>query len=175
MILAMLALVIATVLYGGATTVQAGCSDTLTSLSPCLNYLNGGSTSPSSNCCSQFSTVVQSSPECLCYVVNSNESSFSGFKFNRTLALNLPTACNVQTPSPSQCNTSRNVPTTSPVNTPVASPVGSPQSAPSPSGTTSPANTPSGSKKFAGSNESSSNSNVIILSFVSIALVLATI
>ncbi|CAL9213522.1 unnamed protein product [Arabidopsis halleri] len=171
MILAMLALVIATVLYGGATTVQAGCSDTLTSLSSCLNYLNGGSTSPSSNCCSQFSTVVQSSPECLCYVVNSNESSFSGFKFNRTLALNLPTACNVQTPSPSQCNTSRNVPTTSPANTPV----GSPQSAPSPSGTTSPATTPSGSKKFPWSNESSSNSNVIILSFVSIALVLAKI
>ncbi|CAH8250989.1 unnamed protein product [Arabidopsis lyrata] len=161
MILAMLALVIATVLYGGATTVQAGCNDALTSLSPCLNYLNGGSTSPSSNCCSQFSTVVQSSPECLCYVVNSNESSFSGFKFNRTLALNLPTACNVQTPSPSQCNRS-NRPSTSPANTPV----GSPQSAPS----------PSGSKKFPwSSNESSSKRNVIVLSLVSIALVLAKI
>ncbi|EFH65695.1 hypothetical protein ARALYDRAFT_311412 [Arabidopsis lyrata subsp. lyrata] len=162
MILAMLALVIATVLYGGATTVQAGCNDALTSLSPCLNYLNGGSTSPSSNCCSQFSTVVQSSPECLCYVVNSNESSFSGFKFNRTLALNLPTACNVQTPSPSQCNTGSNRPSTSPANTPV----GSPQSAPS----------PSGSKKFPwSSNESSSKRNVIVLSLVSIALVLAKI
>jgi len=107
MILAILALVIATFLYGGATTVQAGCRDTLTSLSPCLYYLNGGSSSPSWSCCRQFSTVVQSSPECLCSVVNSNESSFYGFKFNRTLALNLPTACNIQTPSPSLCNSKK--------------------------------------------------------------------
>lgn len=109
MIFTLLALVIATVLYGEATTAQSGCSGTLTSLSPCLDYLTGGSSSPSSNCCSQFSTVVQSSPECLCLVVNSNESSFSGFKFNRTLALNLPTACKVQTPSPNQCNGKKNL------------------------------------------------------------------
>ncbi|CAA7056130.1 unnamed protein product [Microthlaspi erraticum] len=99
-----LVLIVATVLFGGATTDQSGCSDTLTSLSPCLAYLNGGSSSPTSYCCSRFSTVVQSSPECLCSVVNSNVSSFSGFSFNRTLAFNLPTACNVQTPSPTQCN-----------------------------------------------------------------------
>lgn len=99
-----LILLVATVLYGGATTAQSGCRDTLTSLSPCLPYLNGGSPSPTSYCCSRFSTVVQSSLECLCSVVNSNVSSFSGISFNRTLALNLPTACNVQTPSPTQCN-----------------------------------------------------------------------
>lgn len=95
-------LILATVLYGGATG-QPGCSDALTSLFPCLGYLTGGSSSPTSNCCNQFFTVVQSSPECLCMVVNSKENSFSGFSFNRTLALNLPTVCNVQTPSPSHC------------------------------------------------------------------------
>ncbi|XP_024008785.1 non-specific lipid-transfer protein-like protein At2g13820 [Eutrema salsugineum] len=156
-----LVLLVATVLNGEATTAQSGCSGTLISLSPCRDYITGGSSSPTSYCCTQFSTVVQSSPECLCLVVNSNDSSISGFNFNRTLALNLPTACDVQTPSASQCNAGSNGPTTSPA----YSPVDSPQSALS----------PSGPKTFPWSNESTSNRNAIVLSLVSIALFLANI
>ncbi|KAI5395147.1 hypothetical protein KIW84_061662 [Lathyrus oleraceus] len=84
---------------------QSGCTTTLTTLSPCLNYIMGSSSAPSSSCCSQLSTVVQSSPQCLCSLFNGGGSSF-GITINQTLALSLPAACKVQTPPVSQCNIS---------------------------------------------------------------------
>ncbi|WVY95930.1 hypothetical protein V8G54_028081 [Vigna mungo] len=82
-------------------TAQSGCSSTLTSLSPCLNYVMGSSSTPSTPCCSQLSTIVQSSPQCLCSLLNGG-STF-GITINQTLALSLPAACKVQTPPVSQC------------------------------------------------------------------------
>jgi len=81
---------------------QSGCTSTLTSLSPCLNYIMGTSSNPSSSCCSQLSSVVQSSPQCLCSLLNGGGSSF-GITINQTLALSLPSACKVQTPPVSKC------------------------------------------------------------------------
>lgn len=79
------------------------CMTALTSLAPCLNYITGNSSSPSSTCCSQLKTVVQSSPQCLCSVLNGGGASL-GININQTLALQLPGACQVQTPPMSQCN-----------------------------------------------------------------------
>nr|AFK41063.1 unknown [Lotus japonicus] len=76
---------------------QSGCTSALTSLSPCLNYITGSSSSPSPSCCSQLSSVVQSSPQCLCSLLNGGGSSF-GITMNQTLALSLPGPCKVQTP-----------------------------------------------------------------------------
>ncbi|KAK8957661.1 hypothetical protein KSP39_PZI000509 [Platanthera zijinensis] len=45
---------------------QSGCTTALISLAPCLNYISGNSTIPSSTCCSQLGGVVQSEPQCLC-------------------------------------------------------------------------------------------------------------
>lgn len=100
---------------------QSGCTTTLTTLSPCLNYIMGSSSTPSTSCCSQLSTVVQSSPQCLCSLFNGGGSSF-GITINQTLALSLPAACKVQTPV-SQC---KGLTSPSSSSSPVASPVGSP-------------------------------------------------
>lgn len=81
---------------------QSSCTTTLTSLSPCLNYIMGSSSTPSATCCSQLSSVVQSSPQCLCSLLNGGASSF-GITINQTLALSLPASCKVQTPPVSQC------------------------------------------------------------------------
>ncbi|KAI3449662.1 hypothetical protein Pfo_006327, partial [Paulownia fortunei] len=83
-------------LWNGATA-QSGCTMALVSLSPCLNYVGGNSSSPSSSCCSQLSSVVQSQPQCLCALLKGGVS-FLGIAINQTLALALPGACNVQTP-----------------------------------------------------------------------------
>ncbi|EOA31584.1 hypothetical protein CARUB_v10014778mg [Capsella rubella] len=85
-------------------SAQTGCTNVLISLSPCLNYITGNSTSPTQQCCRQLGSVVQSSPDCLCQVLNGGGSQL-GFNVNQTQALGLPKACNVQTPPVSRCNT----------------------------------------------------------------------
>ncbi|XP_047951163.1 non-specific lipid transfer protein GPI-anchored 5-like [Salvia hispanica] len=111
-----LAMILATALLAGTVTAQSSdCTNVLISMSPCLNYISGNSSSPSSGCCSQLRTVVGSQPQCLCEVLNGGGSNL-GLNINQTQALALPGACNVQTPPLTQCN--------------AASPAGSPGSAP---------------------------------------------
>ncbi|KAK7355832.1 hypothetical protein VNO80_15094 [Phaseolus coccineus] len=139
-------------------TAQSGCTNTLTSLSPCLNYIMGSSSTPSASCCSQLSTVVQSSPQCLCSLLNGG-STF-GITINQTLALSLPGACKVQTPPVSQCQAGNGP--TSPSTAPVGSP--SDSSAESPQGSLSPASdfpSGAGSKTVPSTNGGSSDGNAI--------------
>ncbi|KAL8162735.1 hypothetical protein V2J09_014224 [Rumex salicifolius] len=92
---------------------SSSCRNVLISLSPCIDYISGNSSSPSSGCCKQLATVVQSQPQCLCQVLNGSSSSL-GISINQTQAMNLPTACNVQTPSISSCSSgssSNSIPT----------------------------------------------------------------
>lgn len=97
-----LVLVVIAMLYAGAAA-QSSCTSVLVNLSPCLNYITGNSSTPSSGCCSQLASVVRSQPQCLCQVLNGGGSSL-GISINQTQALALPSACNVQTPPTSQCN-----------------------------------------------------------------------
>ncbi|KAG2721822.1 hypothetical protein I3760_02G099200 [Carya illinoinensis] len=110
-------LVLVTMLWAGAEA-QSSCTNVLVSLSPCLNYITGNSSTPSSGCCSQLATVVRSQPQCLCEVINGGGSSL-GINVNRTQALALPGACNVQTPPLSRCNAAS--PADSPSGTPDSS------------------------------------------------------
>ncbi|XP_076887010.1 non-specific lipid transfer protein GPI-anchored 5-like [Bidens hawaiensis] len=110
-------------LYGGSMAQSSGCTSALISLSPCLNYISGNTSTPSSGCCTQLSSVVQSEPQCLCQVLNGGGSSL-GLNINQTQALELPKACNVQTPPTSRCNAAS--PTDSPSGTTPTSSPGSP-------------------------------------------------
>ncbi|KAL6978551.1 Non-specific lipid transfer protein GPI-anchored 5 [Sarracenia purpurea var. burkii] len=97
-----LVLVLVAMLWNGASA-QSGCTTALVGLAPCLNFVTGNSSTPSSSCCSQLSSVVQSQPRCLCSLLNGGSASL-GVTVNQTLALALPGACNVKTPPVSQCN-----------------------------------------------------------------------
>ncbi|XP_024983037.1 non-specific lipid-transfer protein-like protein At2g13820 [Cynara cardunculus var. scolymus] len=119
------------VLYGTAMAQSSGCTSVLISMSPCLNYISGNSSTPSSGCCTQLASVVRSQPECLCQVLNGGGSSM-GININQTQALELPKACNVQTPPTSRCNAS------SPTNSPSGT---TPSSSGNPSGTDTETNT----------------------------------
>lgn len=94
---------LAMILTGVAAQLSSDCTNVLVSMSPCLNYITGNSSSPSSGCCTQLGTVVKNNPECLCQVLNGGGSNM-GLNINQTQALALPTACKVQTPSISKCN-----------------------------------------------------------------------
>ncbi|XP_061359090.1 non-specific lipid transfer protein GPI-anchored 5-like [Gastrolobium bilobum] len=138
------------------SAAQSGCTSALTSLSPCLNYIMGSSSTPSASCCSQLSSVVQSSPQCLCSVLNGGASSF-GITINQTLALSLPAACKVQTPPISQCKAGNG-----PISPSIA-PVGSPTESPEGSITPSASDFPSGagSKTVPSTDGGSSDGNTI--------------
>ncbi|KAJ8765839.1 hypothetical protein K2173_015798 [Erythroxylum novogranatense] len=96
------ALALVTILWARAIA-QSNCTNVLISMSPCLNYISGNSSTPSSQCCSKLATVVRSSPQCLCQVLNGGGSSL-GININQTRTLALPGAYNVQTPSTTRCN-----------------------------------------------------------------------
>jgi hypothetical protein len=98
-----LVLVVMAMLCAGAAA-QSSCTNVLVSLSPCLNYITGNSSTPSSGCCSNLASVVNSQPLCLCQVLGGGASSL-GISINQTQALALPGACKVKTPPTSQCNT----------------------------------------------------------------------
>ncbi|XP_048138501.1 non-specific lipid transfer protein GPI-anchored 5-like [Rhodamnia argentea] len=109
----------AALLWAGVEA-QTSCGSALTSLSPCLSFITGNSSVPSSACCTQLASVVKSEPLCLCEVLNGSASSALGVNINQTQALKLPPACNVQTPPTSSCNAL----------SPARSPAGSPTSTP---------------------------------------------
>uniref|UniRef100_UPI001CB9AA96 non-specific lipid transfer protein GPI-anchored 5-like n=1 Tax=Erigeron canadensis TaxID=72917 RepID=UPI001CB9AA96 len=109
------------------TMAQSGCTTALIGLAPCLSYVSGNSSTPTSSCCTQLSNVVQSQPQCLCSIVNGGGSSF-GLTINQTAALALPSACNVQTPPVSRCNGVANGPTSSIADSPASAPASTPTS-----------------------------------------------
>ena len=94
-----LVLVTLTLLYASATA-QSSCKNEIVSLFPCLDYVTGNSSTPTTGCCTQLANVVKSQPECLCLIIGGEGSSLG---INQTLALALPAACNVQTPRVSLC------------------------------------------------------------------------
>ncbi|THU45450.1 hypothetical protein C4D60_Mb02t18060 [Musa balbisiana] len=114
-----LALAVMTIMLSGLAWAQSGCTTAIISLAPCLSYITGNSSTPSSSCCSQLASVVQSQPACLCSVLNGGASSF-GITVNQTRALAMPAACKVQTPPVSECNSVAGGPAKSPPSSPAA-------------------------------------------------------
>ncbi|PKH98233.1 hypothetical protein CRG98_049722, partial [Punica granatum] len=65
-LVAVLVVAAATLWAGAAAQSSLDCTNVLISMSPCLNYIRGNSSTPSSNCCSQLASIVRSQPQCLC-------------------------------------------------------------------------------------------------------------
>ncbi|XP_078149528.1 non-specific lipid transfer protein GPI-anchored 5-like [Carex rostrata] len=137
----------------------SGCMTTIVSLSSCLNYITGNSSTPSSSCCSTLSSVVKNEPQCLCVLLNGGASSL-GVAINTTKAMELPPACKVQTPPVSLCKT-------------LGAPAAAPSASTSPTGTTPstsstpsvPSSTTAGSKTTGESSDAMSNKSAVISIF----------
>ncbi|KAM7255755.1 hypothetical protein ACFE04_011496 [Oxalis oulophora] len=84
-----------------ADSSSNSCSNTLISMSSCLDYVQGNTTKPSSTCCTKLTTVAASQPKCLCQVLNGDSSL--GITINKTQAQALPGACNLKGDSSSLC------------------------------------------------------------------------
>ncbi|CAL4936422.1 unnamed protein product [Urochloa decumbens] len=132
----LVAAVAAAALFASASA-QSGCTTTLISLYPCLNYISGNVSAPPTSCCSQLANVVQTSPQCLCAALSGDSSALSGVTIDKTRALKLPQACNVKTPPASKCNSAGggNAPAAATPTAPSSSASGVPVSAGSDAGT----------------------------------------
>ncbi|XP_015086036.1 non-specific lipid-transfer protein-like protein At5g64080 [Solanum pennellii] len=103
------ALAILLSLFLHVSSQSEDCQQVIVGLAPCLQYIQGNATTPSSGCCTQLATIVKTRPRCVCHV-------FSGVNVNQTLAMALPKACNVHiTPSLALCQA------TSPAGSPLSS------------------------------------------------------
>uniref|UniRef100_A0A0D9WW24 Bifunctional inhibitor/plant lipid transfer protein/seed storage helical domain-containing protein n=1 Tax=Leersia perrieri TaxID=77586 RepID=A0A0D9WW24_9ORYZ len=159
---------------------QGSCMTEIISLAPCLGYISGNSTAPKPACCTALSSVVKSKPECLCSVLGGGASSL-GVTVNNTRALELPAACNVKTPPPSQCSTV-GVPVAAPTSSPASPATGAPPAAPAvqngtPVGTGSKATpttaTTTGGQSNSGGRVSEAAASMVMIAVVSVAFALS--
>ncbi|KAK8545038.1 hypothetical protein V6N13_066351 [Hibiscus sabdariffa] len=112
------------------------CMTSLLNLSDCLTYVEAGSnlTKPDKPCCPELAGLVESSPQCLCYLLDKNATASYGLNISMDRALKLPTVCGVSTPPVSLCSVINGAPTAVPT--------------PSTEGFTSPAPEPEGATAF---------------------------
>lgn len=84
--------------------ISTACTNSLiSSFTPCLNFITGSSgngSSPSHDCCSALSSVIESSTGCACLILTGNVPF--QLPINRTMAISLPRACNMAS-VPLQC------------------------------------------------------------------------
>ncbi|KAF3325184.1 Bifunctional inhibitor/lipid-transfer protein/seed storage 2S albumin superfamily protein [Carex littledalei] len=71
-------------------------SSAVTSLAPCVGYLIGNTSAPSTGCCDLVSSLLTSQTPCLCSMLKSGLGPL-GFVFNQTQAMTLPSICNMPT------------------------------------------------------------------------------
>ncbi|KAJ7518676.1 hypothetical protein O6H91_20G003100 [Diphasiastrum complanatum] len=78
------------------------CSSDLILLLPCLNFVTGTDPKPSTDCCSGLTQILNTTPLCLCQILQSQAGPGSGV--NLTLAFDLPKYCNVPDANPNRCS-----------------------------------------------------------------------
>ncbi|KAF6147112.1 hypothetical protein GIB67_036831 [Kingdonia uniflora] len=77
------------------------CGPQLLALAPCASFVQGSIPSPSQTCCNNLYDLFDQQPNCLCVLLN--ETSFTSFPINRTLAFQLPNLCRVAMNISSAC------------------------------------------------------------------------
>ncbi|KAI9195770.1 hypothetical protein LWI28_017875 [Acer negundo] len=105
-------------------------ASTLAIFTPCMNFLTNSSvngTSPSGDCCNSLKNLTSNGKDCLCLIVTGSVPF--QIPINRTLAISLPSACNMPG-VPLQCKAAgAPIPAPGPVSL-GASPSTSPQASP---------------------------------------------
>ncbi|KAI5078549.1 hypothetical protein GOP47_0006220 [Adiantum capillus-veneris] len=84
------------------TSGAVDCDAEVLKLVDCLGFVSGMENTPPAACCGNLSSVVGTTPQCLCQLYNTTFTEPLGV--NITRAMMLPPACNVTTPDPSLCS-----------------------------------------------------------------------
>nr|GMD57816.1 non-specific lipid transfer protein GPI-anchored 1 [Ipomoea batatas] len=114
MTLKVLGLVVLLVVCGGGVTAAAKddlkdkCGKESTKVVDCLTYAIGTADAPSKQCCDSVSSIKETDPVCLCYViqqVHKGDSSVTGLGIKEDRLLKLPSACKLANASTTNCPT----------------------------------------------------------------------
>ncbi|KAJ4960503.1 hypothetical protein NE237_020413 [Protea cynaroides] len=79
-------------LTSGSSMVD--CDSQLLQLAPCGPFVQGFDSSPLQICCDNIDDLYHQQSNCLCLLLN--DTAMSAFPINKTLALELPSLCNLQ-------------------------------------------------------------------------------
>lgn len=71
------------------------CGPRLLPLAACAPFVQGTARSPGQPCCDSILQLYNQQPSCLCLLLNST-SALTSFPINATLALQLPSLCNLR-------------------------------------------------------------------------------
>ncbi|XP_059634997.1 non-specific lipid transfer protein GPI-anchored 14-like [Cornus florida] len=92
---------------------EKDCADQLTNLAACIPYVSGSAKKPTPECCEDTQKVKSAKPKCLCVLIKESTDPSMGLPVNTTLALQMPSACNIDA-KVSDCPTLLNLPPDSP-------------------------------------------------------------
>ncbi|MED6180472.1 hypothetical protein PIB30_010688 [Stylosanthes scabra] len=91
---------------GGGGDLSGKCSTVVQQVIPCLNFATGQAQVPSKECCEASSKIKDSSPECLCYVIQQTHKGSPEVKsmgIQEAKLIQLPSACKLKNASISNC------------------------------------------------------------------------
>ncbi|EEF47016.1 lipid binding protein, putative [Ricinus communis] len=109
-------IVVVSLIIGSEASLQQDeqdCADQLTNLASCIPYVSGTAKNPTPQCCQDTQKVKASKPKCLCVLIKESTDPSMGLPVNTTLALHMPSACNIDA-EVSDCPSILNLPPDSP-------------------------------------------------------------
>ncbi|THG20914.1 hypothetical protein TEA_027522 [Camellia sinensis var. sinensis] len=71
------------------------CANQLANLVACIPFVSGAAKKPTQQCCNDTQKVKSAKPKCLCVLIKESTDPSMGLNVNATLALQMPSACNI--------------------------------------------------------------------------------
>lgn len=101
-----------------ADTLADQCSDSFEKLPTCLTFATGKAATPTKDCCTSVTTIKESKPVCLCYIIQQIHTGanpqLKSFGIQETKLLQLPSACKLTNASTADCPKLLKIPANSP-------------------------------------------------------------
>ncbi|KAF8407009.1 hypothetical protein HHK36_006131 [Tetracentron sinense] len=96
--LIMVCVIVASLAVASTGTIEDDekeCAEQLTNLAACIPFVSGSAKKPTKECCDETAKVKSSRPKCLCVLIKESTDPNMGLPVNTTLALQMPSACNI--------------------------------------------------------------------------------
>jgi len=90
----------------GADDLATKCSAVIQKVIPCLDFAKGKEETPKKQCCDAATSIKESNPECLCYIIEETHKGSPQVKslgIQEAKLLQLPSVCNVKNASITNC------------------------------------------------------------------------
>ncbi|PQP95769.1 protein YLS3-like [Prunus yedoensis var. nudiflora] len=71
------------------------CAEQMATLAACIPFVSGTAKKPTPECCENTKKVKATKPKCLCALIKESADPSMGLPVNTTLALQMPSACNI--------------------------------------------------------------------------------